>query len=113
MTSMARAVDEAFAVVRQTLADPHAFPDNAVIIPIHSLIDDPRSPLSRERLRLLDMVRTEGPFASITLLAHALHRPRTRVGDDVGLLRAAGLLRTRRCGRDSHIEATQRIVVLA
>lgn len=107
------AVDDAFAIVWRTLRNPDAFPDNAVVIPIRSIVKDPRSPLSRQRLRLLEVVRHEGPFASITELATTLGRPRTRVGDDVELLRATGLVETRRQGRDLWVGATARIVVLA
>jgi predicted transcriptional regulator len=106
-----RNIERAFDLVREVADHPDRFPDQFVAIPL-----DPETLarlFSKERLRLLRVLRDAGPFESIGALADALERDQTRVSRDLVELVHAGLARIERRGKTKIVKASDRAIVLA
>lgn len=67
--------------------------------------------LTRERIRLLDHLRTHGPVDSLQELADALDRDKTAVSRDVAFLTPA-LIQVETHGRQKRIHATDRPIII-
>lgn len=106
-----RNIRRAFALVEDVIAHPEAYPEKFIAIPLD---DEVLSRLlSRERLRLLRVLRDEGPFDSVNALAAELGRAQSRVSRDLADLQVAGLVSVERRGKSKRVRATDRPIVLA
>ena len=98
-------------LARRVAADPDAFPDDFIAIPLDpEIISRVFSP---ERVRLLKELREEGPFASVNELAEALGREQSRVSRDLNELMSAGLVETERKGKSKRVSAPDKPILLA
>lgn len=108
--NMSRSIREAFQHAEKVIEQWDKFPDEFVAI-------SATSPLvarlfSRERRRMIELLRTRGPFDSVDDLAKALDRDPTRVGRDLSPLVEAGLVRMIRRGKRKRVEPTGRPVLV-
>lgn len=106
-----RNLRRAFALARDVVQHPEAYPERFVAIPLEP--ETVRRLLSTERVRLLRQLRDEGPFDSVGELAEALRREPTRVSRDVSALAGAGLVVVERHGKRKRVRAPRRPIVLA
>lgn len=105
-----RNLEKGFAVSDEILAHPEQFPDDFLCLPLDSEVIG--HILSPERVRLLRVLRDDGPFDSIGALAAALGRDATRVSRDVTDLEVAGLVASERKGKEKRLAATRRFILL-
>jgi predicted transcriptional regulator len=104
-------LEQAFDLAHEVIEDPDGYPDEFVAF--HLGDETLLRILTRERLRLLRMVRDEGPFESIAELARTLDRDPSRVGRDLSWLAETGLVRLEKRGRSKTVEGTDRKILLA
>lgn len=104
-------LEQAFSLARQLVEDPDAFPNEFVTFHLGDEIV--LRILTEERLRLLRLLREEGPFESIADLARALDRDPSRVSRDLKWLSEARLVRLEKHGRSKTVESTGRKIILA
>jgi predicted transcriptional regulator len=69
--------------------------------------------LTAERRRIIVYLEDQGPVNSIRSLAAALGRDPAAVSRDIHLLTDAGLLRVEDVGRNRHVHATGRPIIVA
>ena len=104
MTRSKDRMHEATDFIRKVIADPDAYPQRFVSIPMDP--DMVATVLSRERTRLVRFLLANGPSEDLHALADDLERNYASVSRDVGVLVDMGLLRTERVGRSKRITAT-------
>ena len=102
---------DALDVVAKVFADPDAFPSDFVAFPLRG--DMASRILTTERRRIIVYLEDHGPANSIRDLAAALRRDPAAVSRDIHLLTDAGLLRVEDVGRNRHIHATGRPIIVA
>lgn len=103
-------IRKAFQIMREIAANPDSYPDKFVAVPLEP--DIVASIFTPERIRLLMLVREEGPYESLDALARAVHRDGAAVSRDLRILTEAGLVASRRRGRSKQIHGTRRPIVL-
>jgi predicted transcriptional regulator len=103
---MRQATDFIRAVVR----DPAAFPGSFISLPMDP--DLIATVLSRERIRLVQLLQIRGPIDTVHGLADALHRNYASVSRDLGFLVGMGLVVTEKRGRRKAIQATGRPILI-
>lgn len=102
---------DALDVVAKVFADPDAFPSDFIAFPLRG--DMASRILTNERRRIIVYLEDHGPATSIRHLAVALGRDPAAVSRDIHLLTDAGLLRIEDVGRNKHIHATGRPIIVA
>lgn len=107
---MKRSIREAFQHAEHVVELWDRYPDEFVVIPATSPLA--RRLFSRQRQRIIELVRTHGPFDSVEELAHELDRDPTRVSRDLESLTEAGLLHTVRRGKRKRVEPSFRPVII-
>lgn len=106
----AKEIEDAFDVARQVLEEPGAFPDRFVVLPADA--EEIARITTPERLRLLQKLTEKGGYPSVDDLAHDLRRHQSRVSRDLSALEKTGIVRTRREGAKTRIEATSSRVMI-
>jgi predicted transcriptional regulator len=104
-------ISDAFEVARELLREPGAFPDDFVILPSDAA--EVARITTPERLRILQKLVESGGYRSVDELANDLHRHQSRVSRDLSALQKTGVVRTRREGQRTRIEATAPRVVIS
>ena len=102
---------DALDVVAKVFADPDAFPSDFVAFPLRG--DMASRILTAERRRIIVYLEDHGPASSIRDLAVALGRDPAAVSRDIHLLTDVGLLRVEDFGRNKHVHATGRPIIVA
>ncbi len=108
-----RGMREAQRVADIIWASPERFRGDNIVIPFSAITRRGPSAFSRERLRVLVMLRDHGPFESLDALASALARPKARVSQDVKMLVALELVYAERHGKRKRFVADPRPILLA
>lgn len=103
-------IDAAFDLARAILANPDAYPDDFIVLPLDP--DLIAKVLSPERIRLLHELRSDGPYDSVNDLAEALGRDQSRVSRDVAGLAEMGLVKTERDGKSKRVSAPKKPIWL-
>lgn len=106
-----RNLPRAFALMKDVIAHPDAYPDDFVAIPLEP--DTIRQLFSHGRVRVWRTLRDDGPFESVAALARALRRATAGVRRDVEALHGAGLVELERQGKQTLVRASRRPIVLA
>ncbi|HWG91525.1 MAG TPA: hypothetical protein VNZ52_11820 [Candidatus Thermoplasmatota archaeon] len=96
-------------LIRAVAANPNQYPDRFIAIPLRLV---PKI-LTEERIRLLEVLRSEGPFNTVQEAADAVGRDVTRVSRDLKELVVVGLATAERHGRAKRIEALNVPILLA
>jgi predicted transcriptional regulator len=109
MGEVEKNIKRAFELTRRVAAQPDIFPDRFIAIPL-----DPEltSVLSRERIRLLNLLREKGSFDSVNQLAKELGREQSRVSRDLAELVHFGLIEIEREGKSKVIRAQDAPIIL-
>lgn len=102
---------DALDVVAKVFEDPDAFPSDFVAFPLRG--DMASRILTHERRRIIVYLEDHGPATSIRGLADALGRDPAAVSRDIHLLTDAGLLRVEAVGRNKHVHATGKPIIVA
>ena len=102
---------DALDVIAKVFANPDAFPSDFVAFPLRGEMAS--RILTHERRRIIVYLEDNGPAYSIRELATALGRDPAAVSRDIHLLTDAGLLRVEEIGRNKHIHATGRPIIVA
>lgn len=111
-TRLRKGVRRAFAFLREAHRQPEVFRGDLLVIPLERLLEGDVEPLSRERLRLLLELRQHGPFESISRLAEAVDRPRSRVSQDLEVLGRLNLVAHEWRGRKRRVRAGSSKIVI-
>lgn len=111
-TKLQGGVRQAFSLLREAHREPEAFRGDLLVIPLKQLVEGDVEPLSRERLRLLMELRDHGPFDSVTELAEALDRPRSRVSQDLEVLGRMNLIARKKQGRRRQVRTAPSKIVI-
>lgn len=105
-----RNLDLAFEIARDVVEDPERYPEDFVVLPLED--DLLTRVLTRERTRVLQVLRDHGPYASVRALAQELDRDPSRVGRDLQLLEHLGLVELERRGRAKRVSGTGRPILV-
>lgn len=105
-----RIFDRTIKMTEDIIAHPDKYPDDFVVIPLEpGLLSQI---LSRERIRLLSLLREHGPFKSVGALAKALGRSESRVSRDLMMFEGSGLVVVEREGKSKTVRATELPILL-
>lgn len=83
------------------------------MIPLRLLVTGGPGPLSRQRMRLLLELKRHGGYESVSELAEAVGRPRSRVSQDLELLAQLNLVQAERDGRVRRVKPGAKEIVIA
>lgn len=103
-------LDLAHDIFQRALADPGAYPEHLIVIPLSLLAEG--AVLSPARLETLIRLRKMGGYDRLQDLADDLGRGKHRVSKDISALAGLGLVHKQRHGRQMHIEASGRPIML-
>lgn len=102
--------ERAFELLEAAVEDPSSYPERFVAFEL----DEDTLPriLTRQRLRLLRVLRQEGPVESVTRLSERLGRDQGQVSRDLAYLEGWGLVELERDGRSKTVRAPDRPILL-
>lgn len=110
MDEVGQRLDMAHDIFQRALAEPDAYPDHLIVIPLSLLAEG--SLLSPARLETLMRLRRHGGYERLQDLADDLGRGKHRVSKDISALASLGLVHKHRHGRQMHIAAVGRPILL-
>jgi predicted transcriptional regulator len=88
------------------LKDPSAYPERFTVLPL-----DPEiiyKVFTPERIRLLRVLREEGPFDSVQALANRVGRDESRVSRDLSYMEPSRLVKLKRHGKAKKVSASDK-----